>query len=62
MHEIVNALKFLLKSLAEWLFSNALLMRYFKVPPAVASFKALGNSRLRFGALHYKVPKVDLVH
>ncbi|MFT2736806.1 hypothetical protein ACMWP6_06655 [Helicobacter pylori] len=42
MHEIVNvnALKFLLKSLAEWLFSNALLMRYFKVPPAVASFRA----------------------
>ncbi|UOS60518.1 hypothetical protein [Helicobacter pylori] len=40
IREIVNALKFLLKSLVEWLFSNALLMRYFKVPPAVASFRA----------------------
>lgn len=64
MREIVNALKFLLKSLAEWLFSNALLMRYFKVPPAVASFKALGSltPKMRLGALRYKVPSVDLVH
>ncbi|MFT2659438.1 hypothetical protein [Helicobacter pylori] len=43
MHEIVNALKFLLNSLAERL--------------------RLGlNFTLRFGALRYKVPKVDLVH
>ncbi|WP_373931241.1 hypothetical protein [Helicobacter pylori] len=42
MREIVNVntLKFLLNSLAEWLFSNALLMQYFKVSPAVASFRA----------------------
>ncbi|GAA9681512.1 hypothetical protein HpVH33_09540 [Helicobacter pylori] len=66
MHEIVNinTLKFLLNSLAEWLFSNALLMRYFKVPPAVASFRALGNftPKMRSGAFRYSVPSVNLVH
>ncbi|EMR59983.1 hypothetical protein HPCPY1662_1191 [Helicobacter pylori CPY1662] len=45
MHEIVNALKFLLNSLEEWLCLGIWVI-----------------SRLRLGALHYKVPKVDLVH
>ncbi|UOR24786.1 hypothetical protein MPF85_05605 [Helicobacter pylori] len=45
MHEIVNALKFLLNSLAERLRLGIWVI-----------------SRLRFGALRYKVPKVDLVH
>ncbi|WQZ42566.1 hypothetical protein E5Q01_05510 [Helicobacter pylori] len=45
MREIVNALKFLLKSLAEWIHLGIWVI-----------------SCLRFGALHYKVPKVDLVH
>ncbi|GAA8469628.1 hypothetical protein HpBT249_15070 [Helicobacter pylori] len=54
----------LLKSLIEWLLSSALLMWYFKAAPAVASFKAFGNliPKMRFGALRYKVPKVDLIH
>ncbi|WP_180371473.1 hypothetical protein [Helicobacter pylori] len=45
MREIVNALKFLLKSLAEWIHLGIWVI-----------------SRLRFGALRYKAPKVDLVH
>ncbi|WQZ40865.1 hypothetical protein E5P90_05270 [Helicobacter pylori] len=52
MREIINALKFLLKSLAFLLISS------------VASFKALGNftPKTRSGAFLYSVPSVNLVH
>ncbi|GAA7357258.1 hypothetical protein MLS218_09150 [Helicobacter pylori] len=52
MREIVNALKFLLKSLAFLLISS------------VASFKALGNftPKMRSGAFLNSDPSVNLVH
>ncbi|GHP54719.1 hypothetical protein VN1248_13340 [Helicobacter pylori] len=39
-------------------------MRYFKVPPAVASFRALGNftPKMQSGAFLYNVPSVNLIH